>query len=295
MREYLLDAARPTTSATLESLLRDLVVADGTLTTRQAADMRITSDVVDEGTRIRDVRLDVTGLRLDLAQLEASATTHEESTPEVPKEPVTSTPVTVDRGSFAGEPIFIGPLELRATGEAENVRFAWLEDANGGLWVKHLRAAEGKPARASAEFELDTRDLEPLVKKVLERAEDKAKLLEFTPEVSTPNDREAQLRLDLRVGYGIIRASIIVQAHASLDDDMVLHVHRVKFSSKNPVLAVVYKGIERILLRGGRIPERIAINEQLPAGIMLTDARVRAVGTRLTVTGEVLAEGDADE
>lgn len=294
MREYLLDSPRPISSEELHTLLRNVVAADGTLTRKQADAIRITSAVHDNGTHIERLHLNLSGTKLSPRQLEATAKEREQDSPKEPAKPFVPTVVQVDAASFAAKPLKLGPLELKAEGSASNVRFAWLEDANGGLWVEHLKSADGKPGKAQAEFELDLRDIEPLAREVLERADSKAKLLEFDPEVETPNDHEAVVRIAMRCGYGILRASIIATAHASIDDDMVVHVHDVKFSSKNPALALVYKALERIVLRDGRIPRRIAINEQLPAGIELTDARIRAVGTRLTVTGEVLAEGEAD-
>lgn len=294
MREYLIDASRPNDSESLHALLRDIIAADGALTRAQVDAIGMTSEVHDEGTHIERLDLDLSGTQLSPRQLAEQAKEREQEVPDEPAAPYVPTVVQVDAASFSAQPLKLGPLELKATGSAENVRYAWLEDAKGGLWVEHLKSADGKPGHASAEFKVDTRDFEPLAREVLERADAKVKLLEFTPEVETPNDREANVRIAMRCGYGIVRASIIVDAHAIVDDDMVLHIKQVKFSSKNPVLALAYKALERIVLREGRIPETIAINEQLPAGIELTDARIRAVGTRLTITGEVLAEGEAD-
>lgn len=294
MREYLIDSPRPTDSESLHALLRDIIAEDGALTRAQVDAIRMTSQVHDEGTRIERLDLDLSGTQLSPRQLVEQAKEREQEVPDEPAKPVSPTIVQVDAASFSAQPLKLGPLELRATGSAENIRYAWLEDAKGGLWVEHLKSADGKPGHASAQFEVDTRDFEPLAREVLERADAKVKLLEFTPEVEAPSDREAHVRIALRCGYGIVRASIIVDAQASIDDDMVLHIKQVKFSSKNPVLALAYKAVERIVLRDGRIPETIAINEQLPSGIELTDTRIRAVGTRLTITGEVLAEGEAD-
>lgn len=295
MREYILPSPRPTSSDELAQLLRTVIVRDGVLSQAQADGMRITAEANADATHIERIHIDASRTKVTVQQLKNAEAQHSAAEPDKPAEPTTSTVAKVELASFDASPFHVGPLEIRAKGSAQHVRFAWVEDANGGLWVELLKSDAGETATANAEFELDTRDLEPLVRQVLEKADGKVKLLEFTPEVTTPNDREAEVNITLRCAYGIVRASIIVHAHVEIDDDMVLHVHKVKFSSKNPVLSLAYKALERVVMREGRIPEKVKINDHLPSGIELRDARIHALGTRVRLTAEVLAEGESDQ
>lgn len=288
-REYLLPAAAPHSPAEFAALLRAVLTHDGLLSAHQAETVGIEIDANEDASEISRLELTASGLQLAAATVLESAGRHEAAVPAVAPEPLVATEVTVARAGFTADPVLVEGVPVRAGGTATDVRFAWDEDADGGLWVRLLEAAPGKPADASFFATVDVCEVEPLVAAVVSRVDPRAKVLEFVPEITTPTDRSMRVHAQVKCAYGILRAALTVDAAVHIDDELVLHVDSVHLGSRNPLMALVYGAAERVLSRSGRIPERVDLNGQLPIGLVLEDARLHAEGSVVTFSGKVRA------
>ncbi|WP_114560923.1 hypothetical protein [Desertihabitans aurantiacus] len=204
--------------------------------------------------------------------------------PEPPTAPpgARRTPASVRRAVLQARPVHVRGVPVEIEADASDLPFSWVE-GDGRCGVEVAEPAPGWRLRGTARASVPTQELVAAVRAAAEEelGRQGVRLTRFELELSGSGRRALRARVRAAVRKGILSGSVTASGTASVDDDLVLHLHDVRLTSRNLLLAVAL-----LVLRGrirAAVGRPVPLAEHLPPWVHVTDLQVGA-GSTLTLS-----------
>lgn len=197
----------------------------------------------------------------------------------------TRTPGIARRVLIHASPITVQHLPVTVRLDAEALPFTWITTTDD-RWGIEVADDAARGASGTARVAVAQDRLAPAAAAAVAAAEDALGVTITVGDVTVSSDgpRHALLRAQAHVKKGLLGAPVTALAEIDLDDNAVLTVRTLKLSSSNPLAAALIATVSsQIRNYEGK---SIAINDALPAGLTLADARIEA-GREIVVTASV--------
>jgi hypothetical protein len=272
-------APRPATGPALADRLHEVMSTNLGAHATGLDRVRIEAATATGGPDVESLEVDVTGLVVRAMR--------GSDTPAATVEPVAAREEAVARLIRAqGHPVTVAGIAVDLDTEFRDLRFAWVEGADGSLSIAeaeqsterpvsgHLRAAASRDALVRTARELATTAL----------AGQGFTLTDLDIDLASRGPRAASIVASAKIRKGFLSASAQLTATAEIDQAMVLTLSNVGATSRNPVVAALLLAIR------GRLEQvdgkRVDLAASLPPGVTLSDVRLD-VGEQLVLSVRV--------
>ena len=192
----------------------------------------------------------------------------------------------VHRLRVDAHPLVAVDLPVDVTAELENLRFAWIEGADGRAGVELVEPSDGSPLTGHARVAVDKQGLTGTAHGLLAvtLSGQGVTLTDFDLDVQSQGPRAASVRVYAKVRKSFISAPVQALASAEIDDDMVLTLGDIQITSNNPIVGALLGAVR------GRIEaaahRRIDLAAALPPGVKLADVRLD-VGQQIVISARL--------
>ncbi|MEV0894028.1 hypothetical protein [Promicromonospora sp. NPDC050262] len=166
-------------------------------------------------------------------------------------------------------------LPVDITAELTNLRFDWVEGADGRVGIQPVEPSADHPVSGHARVAVDKAGLVTTARGVLTVVllQQGITLTGLDLDVVSRGPRAATLRVDAAIKKGVfLSARVQATASVSIDENMVLAVRDVQLGSGNPLVAALLGTIR------GKVEAAtsrdIDLAEKLPDGVRLADVRL---------------------
>lgn len=166
-------------------------------------------------------------------------------------------------------------LPVDITAELTNLRFDWVEGADGRVGIQPVEPSADHPVSGHARVAVDKEGLVTTARGVLTVVllQQGITLTGLDLDVVSQGPRAATLRVDAAIKKGVfLSARVQATASVSIDENMVLAVRDVQLGSGNPLVAALLGTIR------GKVEAAtsrdIDLAEKLPDGVRLADVRL---------------------
>ncbi|MFI2104859.1 hypothetical protein ACH436_16285 [Isoptericola sp. NPDC019693] len=193
---------------------------------------------------------------------------------------------TVRRLRMEAHPLTAVDLPVDVTAEAEGLRFAWVEGADGQVGFEPVEPDDAHPVTGHARVAVSRAGLVATVHGLLAVSlqSQGITLSDLDVHLDSHGPRAAGLRIEAKIRKGFLSAGVSATASASVDAAMVLTVGDVRISSGNPLVAAMLGAVRgRVEAAANR---RVDLAAALPPGIRLADVRLD-VGEELVLSARL--------
>lgn len=229
--------------------------------------------VVPAGTDLGDVRVDLTGMRLE--EHHRSLRLDGADLTDVP--PVASAePVTVHHLEVLAQPIHVEGIPVTAHVEVEDIPAGVAYDGRENLWALMDPGAATAQSRGHGQVSVPIKEAVERAKDLVaaELANSGLTLTSLQVEVKTPSARRLHLDVTARVRKGLLSASAQIRLEAEVDSGMVARIGEIQARSGNPLVSLVLVVVRKKLAR--YTDTTIDLNAQMPPGLRLVDLSMDA-------------------
>ncbi len=178
-------------------------------------------------------------------------------------------------------------LPVDITAEVTNLRFDWVDGADGRVGLQPVEPDADHPVSGHARVAVDKAGLVATARGVLTVVlqQQGITLTALDLDLVSQGPRAATLRVDAAIKKGVfLSARVQATASVSIDENMVLAVRDVQLGSSNPLVAALLGTIR------GKVEAAtsrdIDLAEKLPDGVRLADVRLDA-GQQLVVSARL--------
>ncbi|MFE7508641.1 hypothetical protein [Promicromonospora sp. NPDC057488] len=179
-------------------------------------------------------------------------------------------------------------LPVDITAELTDLRFDWVEGADGRVGIQPVEPDADHPVSGHARVAVDKAGLVATVRGVaaVVLLQQGITLTALDLDVVSQGPRAATLRIDAAIKKGIfLSARVQATASVSLDENLVLAVRDVQLNSGNPIVAALL-GTVRGKVEAATSRD-IDLAEKLPDGVRIADVRLD-VGAQLVASARLV-------
>ncbi|MFD7024720.1 hypothetical protein [Promicromonospora sukumoe] len=178
-------------------------------------------------------------------------------------------------------------LPVDITAEVTNLRFDWVDGADGRVGLQPVEPDADHPVSGHARVAVDKAGLVATARGVLAVVlqQQGITLTALDLDLVSQGPRAATLRVDAAIKKGVfLSARVQATASVSVDENMVLAVRDVQLGSSNPLVAALLGTVRgKVEAAAGR---DIDLAEKLPDGVRLADVRLDA-GEQLVISARL--------
>ncbi|WP_020015229.1 hypothetical protein [Promicromonospora sukumoe] len=178
-------------------------------------------------------------------------------------------------------------LPVDITAELTDLRFDWVEGADGRVGIQPVEPDADHPVSGHARVAVDKAGLVATVRGVaaVVLLQQGITLTALDLDVVSQGPRAATLRIDAAIKKGIfLSARVQATASVSIDENLVLAVRDVQLNSGNPIVAALL-GTVRGKVEAATSRD-IDLAEKLPDGVRIADVRLD-VGAQLVASARL--------
>lgn len=178
-------------------------------------------------------------------------------------------------------------LPVDITAELTDLRFDWVEGADGRVGIQPVEPDADHPVSGHARVAVDKAGLVATVRGVaaVVLQQQGITLTALDLDVVSQGPRAATLRIDAAIKKGIfLSARVQATASVSIDENLVLAVRDVQLNSGNPIVAALL-GTVRGKVEAATSRD-IDLAEKLPDGVRIADVRLD-VGAQLVASARL--------
>ncbi|MGW2091291.1 hypothetical protein [Promicromonospora sukumoe] len=243
-----------------------------------------------DGADITSAVIDLSGVVVSLPQAAQPGHHPGQATPDtkgwhpeiVAREPGTLHHLRVDAHQLVAVDL---PVDI--TAEVTNLRFDWVDGADGRVGIQPVEPDADHPVSGHARVAVDKAGLVMTARGVLAVVlqQQGITLTALDLDLVSQGPRAATLRVDAAIKKGVfLSARVQATASVSIDENMVLAVRGVQLGSSNPLVAALL-GTVRGKVEAATSRD-IDLAEKLPDGVRLADVRLD-VGQELVVSARL--------